>query len=266
MTIDVEALQFLTRLGAEAAGTVTQISQDGERIMVIKDGVIHQEHTLPQIPTFTLGSLPSVVQFARDNDVPADVAYEATDEDNVCRTDTAIFVKDDEIVVYPSVFDTRSKATMALRLTKVYKTLDGLTEARSFTAKQARMFLRTKLGVTPHDAILNKLSAVQCHSVGENRQHARHGTDSLGTSVDREVVNAADIPESFPITVFPYINAPQFSYSVPVGIELNPADPNPITLFVVHDDLDHMLRRCQQELVEHLAEELKAQKIPVYAG
>lgn len=178
-------------------------------------------------------------------------------ETDVAPRSGVIWIGDASVVLLPNDDDRRDSVSMPLVRTDLWQTLLNLKQNSCVDQPAMIRLLRTQFAqVAGATELLAKVRLIRFRSAEESNSEMNHGKESLGMSIEREIVGGQDLPEQLEVFVSPWLNGNAIGPSrVRVDVEIRVADkkfslrPNP-------DDLAAAEQEHQEAIAQHLQDEL----------
>ena len=246
--------------GQKAMATQTLETNDGNTILLLKDGAISETHEKKIFAEFLNVKVLSIADMVKAIDTFAPVAdsnrerFEAIADSGEARP--VVFVSIDQVRVILDAETYADHIRMPIDLTKAFETLRGLDKA--FDQRALLKFLRIDLDQTGAEAVVAEFRSLQWNRADGASGTVNHADESLGRSIEETVQNGqSTIPQEFSVTVpvFQNEDLADIMFTFRIVVTLN-FDSKTIQLTVppvvcersVWSSLDAVFRRVEKEL------------------
>lgn len=244
-----EALEFLTDLGAKAAGaTEIPTGNPTERVFLV-DGQVQRFKVDPPLRNHVVDSLGSFI--------------EACDHYNQNTGKCVVYYDETSVVLVVDDAARRDFVTMPLQYSDLFENVLKLRREEGITHKAFVRLLRHDLaGTGGADDLLPIIRRIEVKSSGNMTADRQHGRDSLGKSVDAVVQGTADIPEKVVLALPVYANdGMEFATEIPFSV-----DPQPDTATFRFNPLPDAVNIAKKNTMRWLGRQLEQTELPAFYG
>lgn len=259
--LDKDALEYIATLGQRAGG-MEAISVPGDKVLV-RTGQTVETHVIPPPRRHVeVHGYADLVRLVRDAAIaPEPELY----HEGAFGSSSGL---GGQVVVLLDRKDRRAAARLVLKLSDKFQQLIAFAGSGPMQTPQVVNALRFNLsGVAGAEALAAKIRKVDFTTVTNANANVAHGRESLGRSVEAQVIQAADIPEEVEFIVPVYAGDPTLiqlsSVSVRCGIHIE-AKAAAVQIKPLADELDMAMAEVQRKLGEKLRTDLEG--VPVFYG
>lgn len=229
------------------AKIVEGIAPDDRTKMVQFDGKITPFKILPPPRKHTVQTLDDLITSAKRWQQEFDA-----------ENNGVIWIGEHHVVLVPDDEDRRDSITMPLVRTDLWELICTLTRNPIVDQPALIRLLRVQLAaMVGSTELLAKVRLIRFRGSEDSTSNLNHGQESLGRSIEREIVGGGDLPEQLQVYAQPWINgAPDASDSkIRIDFEIRIADKQ-FSLRPFPDDLQDALTEHKEAIKQHLHEAL----------
>lgn len=169
-----------------------------------------------------------------------------------------VWIGDESVVLMPDDDDRRDSVTMPLVYTDLWALIGRLRQNSIVDQPDLIRLLRVQLAAMAGSTeLLAKVRLIKFRTAEEGMSQLDHGRESLGRSIDREIVGGGDLPERLEVYLQPWMNgAPNASDSkIRIDFEIRIAEKQ-FSLRPFPDDVRDALVEHKEAIKQHLHDKL----------
>ncbi len=246
-----KALELIQKTAAESQkAEIVPIGGDGRKLLIRIGHELHEREVPPPVRAHTVSTLDALTDYAKKLDDP---------------TKAVIWHAEDAIVLVLDDQDRRDIVSMPLYKSQPFLAASKLTPAATPLSQQDVIgTLRHLLGAPKEVVAIFRSVDFQRADGATGEVH--HGKNTLGKSVNAQLVNADRVPEELRLSIPVFTN---FGLNSPFPLTLN-VDVDPVRamfrLVVAAGGLEELMDQAQQRIAQSLESLLDDTELPVYRG
>lgn len=262
MTMIRDAIESILAIGKKAADVQTFTSQSLPDVVFLRTGESVTEKKIPpQRIVHNIARFDDFVEYIariQTGDI------ETHDHADVVKA-PMVFVGPQRIVCVIDPAVRKDFVTMPLLTTERWKTLVTLSAPAAIGPAELVKLLRFKLNGTGQEKLIADLRRVDFTRTNAGRSDVAHGRETLGKSVEAEVQQAENIPDSFLVETSVYSNPGlrDIKVKVRVGIYIDVINQH-FEVGVMPDELQLAIDRTAADVSDKLQAALPS--VPTFIG
>lgn len=263
---DREALAYIADLGHQAFGVEVVGVPDLRKVLVRNGAEIVLHDMAPEPRRIEVHSVADLVRLTVSLGEGAEVYHEGAESPADMKSGVAF--DGGAIRVVLNAVTRVDLAMMRLRPSDLFMQLVALAKTGTMKLPAAINMLRFQLPVEGIDGLVSKLRKVDFKSTRTVGVETDHGRESMGMALEREVVQAADIPDGFTVSVPLYSNDAMLrelsTVDIKMGLYLD-CEAEGVRIQPLADEIDSASAAVQAKLATALREAL-GDAAPVFHG
>ena len=251
--LEAKALELMLDTKGKSVTAQVVDAKDPRKLLINVGGVLTERPVPPDPRSHTVNSLDDL----------SDYVLQAVKKP--VGDGPVVWHGKDKIIVILDDADRYDRVCLPLAFSKPYLTLAALDAQPTFLQHPefVRM-LRLKLGLAA-DQILPFRNVNFARQEGA-QGNVVHGGNTLGKSINAQLVNADTVPQEMTITAKVYDTAGvNKGYAIRVAVEID-MDRSGFTLVPFPGEVQYLLDQCQAVIAGTLKERFSSANVPVYYG